>query len=214
MEARITVLPGDGIGPEVVAEGIRALKAVASHYGHAFTFTEALAGGAALDATGDPLPPETLSACLSADAVLLGAVGGPKWSDPRAKVRPEQGLLRLRKEMELFANIRPVRIVPALASASPLKEEIARNLDLVMVRELTGGLYFGQPTGREDTPAGRAALDTCRYSEGEIERLLRVGFEMARLRRKKLTSVDKANVHRHMVGYGARSPTRWLRDYP
>ncbi len=194
MEARITVLAGDGIGPEVVAEGRKALDTVARLCGHRFVYTEAMAGGAAIDATGNPLPDETLSACLAADAVLLGAVGGPKWSDPRAPVRPEQGLLRLRKEMGLFANLRPVRIVPSLISASPLKEDVVAGLDLVVVRELTGGLYFGQPQGREDTPAGRAAVDTLRYTEAEIARLLRVGFELARGRRKKLTSVDKANV--------------------
>ena len=194
MLAKITVLAGDGIGPEVVAEGRKVLDAVAARYGHCFTYDEALMGGCAIDATGNPLPDETIERCLAADAVLLGAVGGPKWSDPRAAVRPEQGLLRIRKEMGLYANLRPVKVVPALAGASTLREEVVRGVDLVVVRELTGGLYFGRPQGREDTPAGRAAVDTLRYSEEEIVRLLRVAFELARGRRKRLASVDKANV--------------------
>ncbi len=194
MDARITLLPGDGIGPEVVAEGRKVLEAVAGRFGHKFSFGEALMGGIAIDETGDPLPPETLEACRSADAVLLGAVGGPKWSDPRAEVRPEQGLLGVRKELGLFANLRPVTVRPALALASPLRPESVAGVDLVIVRELTGGLYFGQPQGREVTPQGRSAVDTLRYSEGEIERLMRVAFDLARLRRKKVTSVDKANV--------------------
>jgi 3-isopropylmalate dehydrogenase len=194
MYATITLLPGDGIGPEVVAEGRRVLEAVAAQFGHTFTFTEALIGGIAIDETGDPLPDESLAACHASEAVLLGAVGGPKWSDPRAAVRPEQGLLRLRKELGLFANLRPVKVVPALAAASPLKPEVVAGVDLIIVRELTGGLYFGQPQGRCDDEHGRAAVDTLRYSEAEIERLMRVAFELARGRRKKLTSVDKANV--------------------
>jgi 3-isopropylmalate dehydrogenase len=194
MYATITLLPGDGIGPEVVAEGRKVLEAVAAQFGHTFTFTEALIGGIAIDETGDPLPDESLAACHASDAVLLGAVGGPKWSDPRAEVRPEQGLLRLRKELGLFANLRPVKVVPALAAASPLKPEVVAGVDLIIVRELTGGLYFGQPQGRCDDEHGRAAVDTLRYSEAEIKRLVRVAFELARGRRKKLTSVDKANV--------------------
>jgi 3-isopropylmalate dehydrogenase len=194
MYATITLLPGDGIGPEVVAEGRKILEAVAAQFGHTFSFTETLMGGIAIDETGDPLPDESLAACHASDAVLLGAVGGPKWSDPRAPVRPEQGLLRLRKELGLFANLRPVKVAPALAGASPLKPEAVTGVDLVIVRELTGGLYFGQPQGRCDDEHGRAAVDTLRYSESEIERLMRVAFELARGRRKKLTSVDKANV--------------------
>ncbi|RME76456.1 MAG: 3-isopropylmalate dehydrogenase [Chloroflexi bacterium] len=194
MHAKITLLPGDGIGPEVVAEAVKVLKAVGQKFGHTFEFTEALAGGIAIDQTGTPLPDESLDACRQADAVLLGAVGGPKWSDPAAKVRPEQGLLRLRKELGLFANIRPVKMYPALADASTLKREVVQNVDLLIVRELTGGLYFGQPQGRQDTPQGRAAVDTMYYTEAEIERLMRVAFDLARLRRKKVTSVDKANV--------------------
>lgn len=194
MHATITLLPGDGIGPEVVAEGRKVLEAVAGQFGHTFTFTEALIGGIAIDQTGNPLPDESLDTCCASDAVLLGAVGGPKWSDPRAGVRPEQGLLGLRKELGLFANLRPVKVVPALAGASPLKPEAVAGVDLVIVRELTGGLYFGQPQGRCDDENGRAAVDTLHYPEVEIERLMRVAFELARGRRKKLTSVDKANV--------------------
>ncbi|MEW5960668.1 MAG: 3-isopropylmalate dehydrogenase [Chloroflexota bacterium] len=194
MHATITLLPGDGIGPEVVAEGVKVLKAVGVKFGHTFDFTVALAGGIAIDQTGQPLPDESLRACRQADAVLLGAVGGPKWSDPSAPVRPEQGLLRLRKELGLFANIRPVKVYPQLIDASPLKREVIEHVDLVIVRELTGGLYFGQPQGRQDNQAGRAAADTLYYNEAEIRRLLRVSFDLARRRRKKVTSVDKANV--------------------
>ncbi|GAB4549331.1 MAG: 3-isopropylmalate dehydrogenase [Anaerolineae bacterium] len=194
MNATITLLPGDGIGPEVVAEGRKVLEAVANRFGHSFTFTGALVGGIAIDELGDPLPDDTLTACRAADAVLLGAVGGPKWSDPGAPVRPEQGLLRLRKELGLFANLRPVRGIPALAAASTLKPEVVSGVDLVIVRELTGGLYFGQPQGRRDDEKGRAAVDTLYYTEAEIERLMRVAFDLARTRRNKVTSVDKANV--------------------
>jgi 3-isopropylmalate dehydrogenase len=194
MQAKITILPGDGIGPEVVAEGVKLLQAVAAQFGHTFEFTECLIGGIAIDQTGNPLPDATLAACRASDAVLLGAVGGPKWSDPRASVRPEQGLLGLRGGLGLFANIRPVKVYPALASASTLKPEVVSGVDMVIVRELTGGLYFGKPQGRQDTAQGRAAVDTMYYTEGEIERLMRISFDLARGRRKKLTSVDKANV--------------------
>jgi 3-isopropylmalate dehydrogenase len=178
----------------VVAEGVKILKTVADKFGHTFQFTEALVGGAALDETGHPLPDESLAACREADAVLLGAVGAPKWSDPKAKVRPEQGLLRLRKELALFANLRPVKMFPGLVNASTLKKEVVASVDMVIVRELTGGLYFGRPQGRQDNEAGRAAVDTLSYTEAEIERLMRVAFELARQRRRKVTSVDKANV--------------------
>jgi 3-isopropylmalate dehydrogenase len=194
MHATITLLPGDGIGPEVVAEGRKVLEAVAGQFGHSFSFSEALVGGIAIDRTGDPLPDDALAACRSADAVLLGAVGGPKWSDPGAPVRPEQGLLRLRKELGLFANLRPVKVVPALAGASTLRAEVVSQVDLVIVRELTGGLYFGQPQGRRDHEGARAAVDTLCYTETEIERLMRVAFDLARMRRSKVASVDKANV--------------------
>jgi len=194
MNATIILIPGDGIGPEVVAEGRKVLEAVAAGFGHTFAFREALIGGIAIDQTGVPLPHDTLDACRTADAVLLGAAGGPKWSDPSAPVRPEQGLLRLRKELGLFANLRPVKVIPALVGASALKPEVVSGVDLVIVRELTGGLYFGQPQGRRDDETGRAAVDTLYYTEAEIERLMRVAFDLARTRRKKVTSVDKANV--------------------
>ncbi|MGQ9841083.1 MAG: 3-isopropylmalate dehydrogenase, partial [Anaerolineae bacterium] len=194
MQAKITLLPGDGIGPEVVAEGVKVLNAVADRFGHTFEFSEQLVGGIAIDETGTPLPDETLAACCASDAVLLGAVGGPKWSDPRAAVRPEQGLLGLRSGLGLFANLRPVKVYPALVGASTLKPEVVSAVDMIIVRELTGGLYFGKPQGRQDTPQGRAAVDTLHYTEAEIERLMRLAFELARSRRKKVASVDKANV--------------------
>jgi len=194
MQAKIALLPGDGIGVEVVAEGARVLRAVAQKFGHQFEMQAAMIGGAAIDATGDPLPSETLEVCLGSDAVLLGAVGGPKWSDPLAPVRPEQGLLGLRKALGLFANLRPVRVTPILLNASTLKPEVLEGVDLVIVRELTGGIYFGQPSERRQTPQGREAVDTLFYTEGEIERLMRVAFDLARMRRRKLSSVDKANV--------------------
>lgn len=194
MHAKIALLPGDGIGPEVVAEGVKLLNAIGKKYGHTFEFTEALIGGIAIDQTGQPLPDETINVCRQADAILLGAVGGPKWSDPSAKVRPEQGLLELRKAFKLFANVRPVKAYPALISASTLKPEIIKQVDLVIVRELTGGLYFGQPQGRRDNEQGRAAVDTMQYSEAEVGRLMRVAYDLARKRRSKVTSVDKANV--------------------
>ncbi len=189
MKATIAVLAGDGIGPEVVAEGVKVLRAVATRYGHAFEFREALIGGCAIDATGKPLPEETLRACRSSDAILLGAVGGPQWDDPSAKVRPEQGLLGLRKELGLFANLRPVRVYSPLLGASTLRPEVLQGVDLLVVRELTGGLYFGER--QEGT---ERAYDTMVYTRPEVERVVRVAAEAARKRRKKLTSVDKANV--------------------
>ena len=195
MRYKVTLLPGDGIGPEVVAAGAEVLRAVGEKFGHKFEMSEALVGGIAIDETGNPLPEETLEMCRSGDAVLLGAVGGPKWSDPLAPVRPEQGLLGLRKGLGLFANIRPVKLFPALADASPLKPEIVRGVDLVIVRELTGGIYFGKPQEKQVTPDGRReALDTMRYNEDEVARLLHVAYQLARQRRRKVTSVDKANV--------------------
>ncbi len=194
MEAKITLLPGDGIGPEVINEARKVLTAVATKHNHTFHFTEQLAGGIAIDETGNPLPEETLGACLDGDAVLLGAVGGPKWSDPSAAVRPEQGLLKLRKSLGVFANIRPVKVFPALAEASPLKADRVENVDIVFVRELTGGIYFGTPQGREIVADGRSGHDTMRYNEKEIRRVLEVAFTLAQQRRGKVTSVDKANV--------------------
>ncbi len=194
MKATIVLLPGDGIGPEVVAETRRLLEAVAQKFGHEFSFDEELIGGAAIDETGEPLPAATVAACRGADAVLLGAVGGPKWDDPLAKVRPEQGLLGIRKELGLFANLRPVVLWPELAGASPLRPERLDGVDLLIVRELTGGLYFGEPRRREPCDGGERAIDTLVYTDAEIRRIVRLGFELARGRKKRLTSVDKANV--------------------
>ncbi|HMA36986.1 MAG TPA: 3-isopropylmalate dehydrogenase [Chloroflexia bacterium] len=194
MRAVITLLPGDGIGPEVVAEGARVLRAVAAAGGHQFELREALLGGCAIEATGQPLPAATLAACQSADAVLLGAVGGPRWDNPDAAVRPEQGLLGLRQALGLFANLRPVTIHPALVAISPLRPERLQGVDLLVVRELTGGIYFGEHR-RERQPDGEEqARDTCVYTTGEIARVVRTAAGLARERRHKLTSVDKANV--------------------
>jgi len=194
MKATIVLLPGDGIGPEVVREGRAVLETIAARYGHSFTFTEHLIGGAAIDATGEPLPAVTRVACERADAVLLGAVGGPKWDDPKAKVRPEQGLLAIRKALGLYANLRPVRVHPELAAVSPLKAERLEGVDVLFVRELTGGLYFGWPRFREQVGDRWRAVDTLEYTEDEIRRVVRLAFRLARTRRKKVTSVDKANV--------------------
>jgi 3-isopropylmalate dehydrogenase len=189
MKATIAVLAGDGIGGEVTAEAVRALERMASRFGHRFEFESALLGGAAIDATGAPLPPETLALATRADAILLGAVGGPKWSDPDAAVRPEQGLLQLRKALGLFANLRPVVPHPAVLHASPIKAELLHGVDIMVVRELTGGIYFG-----EKSRTANDAVDVCRYSVMEIERVVRLAANLARARRRKLTSVDKANV--------------------
>ena len=189
MHADIVVLPGDGIGPEVTAAAVEVLRAIARRYNHQFRFDEKLIGGAAIDATGTPLPADTLDAAQAADAILLGAVGGPKWSDPNAKVRPEQGLLAIRKGLGLFANLRPTRPHPAALGASPIKSEILQGVDILVVRELTGGIYFGDKT-RSDTDAS----DLCRYSVAEVERVVRMAAGLARARRGHLTSVDKANV--------------------
>ncbi|MCK5318105.1 MAG: 3-isopropylmalate dehydrogenase [Anaerolineales bacterium] len=194
MLTKIILLPGDGIGPEVIAQTRYILESVAEQYGHDFNFDEQLIGGCAIDATGDPLPEETLSACQAADAVLLGAVGGPRWDNPKALVRPEQGLLGLRHELRLFANLRPVRTFTQLSEASPLRPDKTRGIDILIVRELTGGLYFGQPSLREQVNGRRRAVDTLEYTEDEIRRLLRVAFRLATKRRGLVTSVDKANV--------------------
>ncbi len=188
MRALIAVLPGDGIGPEVVAQATRVLEAVARQFEHRFEMREAAIGGVAIDRAGTPLPAATLDLCQSASAVLLGAVGGPKW-DPQAAVRPEQGLLDLRRSLGLFANLRPVSVHPRLVGASPLKAEVLKGVDLVFVRELTGGLYFGEK--RRDA---ERALDTCSYSAKEVARVVRVACGLALKRRRRLTSVDKANV--------------------
>ncbi len=194
MHATITLLPGDGIGPDVVAEAQRALVATAKRFGHTLTLHTGLLGGCAIDATGTPLPEETLQLCRDSDAILLGAVGGPKWDNPEAKVRPEQGLLGMRKALGLFANLRPLTLHPRLLAASPLRPELLEGVDLIVVRELTGGIYFGEKK-RETLPDGsERASDECVYTTGEIERIVRAAAELARGRRKKLTSVDKANV--------------------
>jgi len=183
----IVVLPGDGIGPEVAAAGVSALKVIGEVYGHTFNFDEKRIGGIAIDTDNNPYPEETDKACLAADAVLLGAVGGPKWD--LGKMRPEQGLLAVRKSMGLFANLRPMEVKASQVHRSPLKREVVEGADMLIVRELTGGLYFGKQTRTEDT-----AIDECVYTVAEIERVARVAFEAARKRRNKVTSVDKANV--------------------
>ncbi len=190
MELKIAVLAGDGIGPEISAEGVKVMKAVCSKFGHQVTFTEALCGAAAIDAVGNPFPEETLKACQDADAVLFSAVGDPRFdNNPNAKVRPEQGLLAMRKQLGLFANIRPVQTFDCLIHKSPLKDELVRGADFVCIRELTGGMYFGEKKEGDDY-----AYDTNAYSRHEVERILKVAFEYAQRRRKHLTVVDKANV--------------------
>jgi 3-isopropylmalate dehydrogenase len=193
MKAKIITLPGDGISPEVVAEAVKVLHRVAEVYGHTFEFEEGLVGGAAIDATGEPLPAETLTLCQGSDGVLLGAVGDPRYDDPLSPVRPEQGLLALRKGLEVFANLRPVKLYRQLLHTSTIKPEVIADVDLLVVRELTGGIYFGE-RGRENTDGVPAAYDTMFYTVPEIERIVRIGFDLARRRRKKVTSVDKANV--------------------
>ena len=189
MKAQIAVLAGDGIGPEVTAEATRCLTAVAQLFGHDISLRPLPFGGAAIESDGDPLPAATLRGCLEADAVLLGAIGGPKWSAPDAPLRPEAGLLRLRRELGTFANLRPVRVHPQLTDASTLKPEVIAGVDLVFVRELTGGIYFG-----EKHRDARQASDVCSYSALEIERIVRVAATLARARRGRLTSIDKSNV--------------------
>ena len=194
MRFRVAVLPGDGIGPEVIAQATRVLAAAGRRFGHEFQLREGLIGGIAYDATGHPLPQATLDLCRSSDAVLLGAVGGPKWDKLPVHLRPEAGaLLPLRKALDVYANLRPAVIFPALADASTLKREVVEGLDILVVRELTGGLYFGEKR-REEIPGGQRAVDTLVYTTEEIRRVARRAFELARTRKKKLTSVDKANV--------------------
>ena len=192
MKAKIVVLGGDGIGPEVTNEARKVLNAVAEKFGHEFEFDPQLMGGCAIDATGSSLPEATIEACKSADAILLGAVGGPKWDNPNAKDRPERGLLGLRKALNLFANLRPVKIFPQLIDASTIKPEVLAGTDMIVIRELTGGAYFGPR--QEAGEAGYEAYDTMLYTRPEIERVLRVAAEAAMKRRKKLASIDKANV--------------------
>ena len=194
MHAKIAVLPGDGIGPEVVAESIKVLDAISRKFGHDFELSSGRIGGNAIDDFGTPLPETTIDTCNEADAILFGAVGGPKWDDPSMTTRPEDGILSIRKSLGLFANLRPVKVYPSLINSSPIKPEILSGVDMIILRELTGGLYFGKPKKRWTTTRGRRGVDTLKYSEKEIERILRVGFELAIGRRKKLTSVDKQNV--------------------
>ncbi len=191
---RIAAIPGDGVGPEVLRAARAVLDAVAGRDGFAIEWLDVVAGGAAIDAYGTAFRPEDLDAVAVCDAILLGAVGGPRWDDPSARVRPEQALFALRGGLELFANLRPVSILPALVPSSPVRPEVLEGVDLLIVRELTSGLYFGRPSEQRDTPEGRVAIDTLWYTEAEIRRVVRLAFELARGRRGRLTSVDKANV--------------------
>jgi 3-isopropylmalate dehydrogenase len=192
---RVTLLPGDGIGPEIMAVTVDVLKAIAGQFDFTLEFKEALIGGAAIDATGEPLPPETLEVCRNSDAVLLAAIGGYQWDNLPRQQRPETGLLGLRAGLGLFANLRPATILPQLIDASSLKREVVEGVDIMVVRELTGGIYFGQPKGIFTTETGeKRGVNTMAYTESEIERIARVGFETARKRRGKLCSIDKANV--------------------
>jgi 3-isopropylmalate dehydrogenase len=194
VKAKIVLLPGDGVGPEVVDQTRQVLAAVAAHFGHDLDFRSELVGGIAIDETRNPLPEATLAACRAADAILLGAVGGPKWDDPNAKTRPEAGLLALRQGLGLYANLRPVKSYPELAASSPLKPDRIAGVDLLMVRELTGGLYFGQPRLRERKGDVERAVDTLEYTDHEVRRVVRLACTLARGRKKVVTSVDKANV--------------------
>lgn len=194
MKFNIVVLPGDGVGPEITEAAVNVLQVAGNKFGHTFKLSHGLIGGAAIDATGVPLPPDVLKMSRKSDAVLMGAVGDPRFDAPDAKARPEDGMLALRRKLGLFANLRPVRNLPMLVNATNLKPEVVEGVDFIFVRELTGGLYFGRPKKRWQTPKGWRAVDTMTYSEQEIERIVRVGFELARGRGKKLVSVDKANV--------------------
>lgn len=195
MNKKIAVIKGDGIGPEIVNEAEKVLNKIGEKYGHTFEYTDVLMGGCAIDATGVPLPQETIDICLESDSVLLGAVGGPKWDTLPGNLRPEAGLLGIRGAMKLFANIRPAKLIPALAGACPLKDEITKNgLDLVIVRELIGGAYFGERDTHVDEKGVKHASDSMAYADYEVERICRVAFDMARKRGKKVHSVDKANV--------------------
>ena len=193
-EATIAVLPGDGIGPEVTAQARAVLERCAQRFSIPMRFVEATIGGAAIDATGLPLPGESLALAREADAVLLGAVGGPKWDNPQSDVRPEQALLGLRRELQLFANLRPIQVHPRVVEAAPLRREVLEGVDILFVRELTGGVYFGRPSERRQGPAGREAVDTIVYDEIEVRRVVELAFTIARQRRKRVTQVDKANI--------------------
>ncbi len=191
---RVALIPGDGVGPEVIAGAVEVLETAGRAFGFGFDWTELVVGGAGIDAWGVAIRPEDIEACRDADAVLLGAVGGPKWDDPDAAVRPEQALFALRGGLGLFANLRPITVHPSLIAASPLKPELLEGVDCLIVRELTSGLYFGRPSEQRETPDGRAAIDTLWYTEGEIRRIVTLAFELARGRRRKVSQVDKANV--------------------
>ncbi len=194
MRFNLAILPGDGVGPEIVREAVKILDTIADEFGHNFELEDGLIGAVAIDETGRALPEDTFKLCQCSDAVLLAAVGDPRYDDPQIKIKPEDGLLSLRKKLELFANLRPVRVYPVLVNNTALKPEVIKDTDFVIVRELTGGLYFGEPKRQWETALGRRAVDTMSYSEEEIERLIRVGFELAKERFNKLVSVDKANV--------------------
>lgn len=192
MNLKIAVLPGDGIGPEIIEQAMKAVKAVCKKYGHSLEYEYALTGAVAIDRTGDPYPPETHDLCMKSDAVLFGAIGDPRFdNNPKAPVRPEQGLLRMRKQLGLFANIRPVETFPSLLHKSPLRRDLVEGADFVCIRELTGGIYFGEKGRRDD---GNTAFDTCTYTREEIQRILKLAYDFAGKRNKKLTVVDKANV--------------------
>lgn len=194
MNANIVLLPGDGIGPEIMAEAVRVLEITAKKFEHTFTFTEHLIGGCSIEKHGSSLTDEALADCMTANAGLLGAVGGPLWDDPNAKDRPERGLLSLRKNLKVFANLRPVKVHPALIEWSPLKAEKLQGVDIMVVRELTGGLYFGWPKGRDVKDGRERAVDTLEYYDYEIRRVMDLAFKLAKSRKGKVTSVDKANV--------------------
>lgn len=193
MNYKIAVLAGDGIGPEIVEQGIKVMKAIGKKYNHSFEFTEGLVGACAIDAVGDPFPEDTFQLCMDSDAVLFGAIGDPKYdNDPKAKVRPEQGLLAMRKKLGLYANIRPVTTFKSLIHKSPLRADLVEGADFVVIRELTGGIYFGEPRGRSEDQT--KAFDTCVYTKNEVERITKLGFEYAAKRNKRLTVIDKANI--------------------
>jgi 3-isopropylmalate dehydrogenase len=193
MDFKIAVLPGDGIGPEIIEQAVKTMNAIGKKFNHSFNYEYALIGAAAIDKTGSPLPDDTLIKCKASDAVLFGAIGDPKYdNDPSAKVRPEQGLLAMRRELGLYANVRPITTFPSLLDKSPLKREILKGVDILMIRELTGGIYFGKPQGRSED--GNTAYDSCVYSKFEIERVVRLACEYALKRKGKVTVVDKANV--------------------
>lgn len=194
MEAKIAVLPGDGIGPEITQGAVEVLHTIGEKFGHQFSFVYGKIGGGAVDTEGTPLPEETVTMCMDSDAILLGAVGGPKWDNHPVHLRPEKGLLEIRKKLQLYANLRPTNYFDSLAGSSPLKRDIIENVDMLMVRELTGGLYFGTPSERQTNDGAEAAVDTLFYEKAEMERVIRLAFELAEKRDRKVTSVDKANV--------------------